>query len=93
MNSLAVNNKKLTSSICFLADPLITDIQIGIPNSDFHIYLTFKNKLSNNFAWQWQSTFCEIDAISKVPRFGNLNLNPEYSWTNTGTMEDFDFKF
>ena len=49
MNSLAVNNKKLTSSICFLADPLITDIQIGIPNSDFHIYLTFNEDATNDF--------------------------------------------
>ena len=88
-----MNNKKLTSSNCFLAEPFNTDTQIGIPNSDFHIYLTFNQDLTNNLAWLWQSSFCELDAISKVPRFGNLNFKPNYSWTNTGTMEDFDFKF
>jgi hypothetical protein len=47
-----MNNKKLTSSNCFLAEPFNTDTQIGIPNSDFHIYLTFNQNDIDLSAWR-----------------------------------------
>jgi hypothetical protein len=51
---LTLNNKKKTLSNCFLAEPLPNDVNIGIPNSDFHIYLTYIDDPST-LSWSWQS--------------------------------------
>ena len=49
---LAGNNLYPVATNCFLATPLSSDLTIGIPNSDYHIYVTYKIRDTSEF-WYW----------------------------------------
>jgi hypothetical protein len=42
VDPLSGNNIKPTNADCFLATAQPDDSTIGIPNSDYHIYITYK---------------------------------------------------